>query len=313
MLDFTHIPNKAYTQIFYAQSRSNSWQTWQKPRGAKMIQIFCLGGGGGGAGGAAITNARGNGGGGSGAFVKGIFGASTIPDILYILTGAGGTGGLGGTTGNIGEAGGSGAHSYVTVTPNTGSASGILLVSSTVVATGGISLGAYTGTTKGAGATSALPANMPLSNLGIINIVAGVDSVNANYGSTPADITPTTIVTPGASSNGSNNNTITPAINGSILPAGPMPYIRGGISGSVADPTLNGGNGVAIYSPIMCFTGGAAGAASKVSTVVGGNGGNGSYGCGGGAGGNPNFSTNGIQGGNGGNGGDGLVIITTSI
>ena len=51
MLDVSHIPgSNDSTQIFYANG-TTSWQTWQKPRNAKFIQIFCLGSGGGGAGG----------------------------------------------------------------------------------------------------------------------------------------------------------------------------------------------------------------------------------------------------------------------
>ena len=47
MLDLSHIPSQQQnTTIFYAQN--GSWQTWSKPRNAKMIEIFCLGGGGGG-------------------------------------------------------------------------------------------------------------------------------------------------------------------------------------------------------------------------------------------------------------------------
>ena len=51
MLDLFHIPsNTDSTKIFYANS--GSWQTWQKPRNANFIQIFCLGAGGsGGSGG----------------------------------------------------------------------------------------------------------------------------------------------------------------------------------------------------------------------------------------------------------------------
>ena len=68
MLDLFHIPSNTYnTKIFYASSGSNSWQTWQKPRGAKFIQIFCLGGGGGGQGGGSNTAANATNGGGGGA------------------------------------------------------------------------------------------------------------------------------------------------------------------------------------------------------------------------------------------------------
>ena len=69
MLDLFHIPsNTDSTKIFYAQG-ATAWQTWQKPRNAKFIQIFCLGGGAGGGGGSASTSAaaltRGGGGGGA--------------------------------------------------------------------------------------------------------------------------------------------------------------------------------------------------------------------------------------------------------
>ena len=105
MLDIFHIPsNTENTKIFYASSGSNSWQTWQKPRGAKLIQIFCLGGGGGGGGGSAntaVNNTGGGGGGGGAALSRGLFPAFLLPDTLYIQTGLGGAGGAGGRSSGV--------------------------------------------------------------------------------------------------------------------------------------------------------------------------------------------------------------------
>jgi hypothetical protein len=114
MLDFSHIPSQQQLNYtFYANS--GSWQTFVKPRNAKMIEIFCLGGGGGGA---RTTNAAGNsgggGGGGSAGIVRGIIPAFLLPDTLYILVGKGGAGGT--TSGGNGTAGG---ISYVSLSNST--------------------------------------------------------------------------------------------------------------------------------------------------------------------------------------------------
>ena len=44
MLDFSHIPSKAIDrQIFYTIGGSDTWQTWRKPRNAKIVHMFCKG------------------------------------------------------------------------------------------------------------------------------------------------------------------------------------------------------------------------------------------------------------------------------
>jgi len=104
MIDVFNTPSKQQTITFYA---TGNWQTWNKPRNAKMIEIFCLGGGGGG-GQNNLTNPTGAGGGGSGGIVRGIIPAFLLPDTIYILVGKGG---VGSSTSNT--AGGAGGISYV--------------------------------------------------------------------------------------------------------------------------------------------------------------------------------------------------------
>jgi hypothetical protein len=54
MLDLSNIPSQQQqTTTFYA---TGNWQAWSKPRNAKFIEIFCLGGGAGG--GMASSNYR---------------------------------------------------------------------------------------------------------------------------------------------------------------------------------------------------------------------------------------------------------------
>jgi hypothetical protein len=82
MLDISNIPSSTnYTQIFYGISGSNAWQTWVKPRGAKFIQRFCLGGGGGGCGGSSTNsgvNCGGSAGGGGSSYTNGLFPAASV-------------------------------------------------------------------------------------------------------------------------------------------------------------------------------------------------------------------------------------------
>ena len=68
------------TTILYA---TGNWQTWNKPRNAKMIEIFCLGGGGGGGHSSySAGSVAGGGGGASGGIVRGIIPAFLLPDNL---------------------------------------------------------------------------------------------------------------------------------------------------------------------------------------------------------------------------------------
>ena len=56
MLDLFNIPNTDNTRIYYsAGSGSNTWQTWNKPKGCNHVFILAHGGGGGGGAGFSRT------------------------------------------------------------------------------------------------------------------------------------------------------------------------------------------------------------------------------------------------------------------
>jgi hypothetical protein len=65
MLDLSYFQNQnSNVQGFF---NGGTWQTWVKPRGAKMVNIICVGSGAGGGGGFQSGSApRGGGGGGGG-------------------------------------------------------------------------------------------------------------------------------------------------------------------------------------------------------------------------------------------------------
>lgn len=306
MLDLFHIPSTAAsTQTFYANG-TTGWQTWEKPRGAKMIQVFCLGSGGSGAiGSAALNGGRtGGGGAGSGAITRALIPAFLLPDILYIQVGLGGAA-LNQTSATV-VAGIAGAHSYISLAPST-AASTVVIASSTVVAIGGLgSIGA-----NAAGATVFTPAVGVFATLSIFNTVAGVIGTGLTTVPTPGPnqaALGSSIVTGGTA--GGPANTTAPGTGydgGSITSASVIltSTIAGGTgisTASIAAPA--GANGYTIMNP-FCSTGGAGGGGNGAG--LGGNGGDGGLGSGGGGGGGG--ALNGTR--RSGKGGDGLVIITT--
>jgi hypothetical protein len=286
-------------QTFYTKGSSNigDFQIWTKPLNAKFVNIFCLGsgaGGGGGQGNAVATTRRGGGGGGASGFSVGLFSASQLPDILYLLIPPGGTGGNGGVTPSNGTAGG---ISYVTLDSDTAALN--ILMASGAAAAGGGNAGTNGGT---AGVSGTVWAGGILNNLGLITTKAGQAGVIGQTTTTPAlAITIANIVTGGAA--GAGTNLATPINGGNITGIG---FINSVLGGTGNNPGLDGSSG---YSSINTrlptfFTGGAGGGSSNSGS--GGNGGYGSFGSGGGGGG-AGFTS---SGGRGGNGGDGLIIIT---
>jgi hypothetical protein len=162
MLDLSYFQNKnSNVQGFF---NGGTWQTWIKPRGAKLVNIICQGSGAGGGGGfqSASTPRAGGAGGGSGATARLTINANLLPDILYILPGIGGAGGLGGAPATAGTAG---QNSFVCLIPSTGSVSNVVLRSGTTPATAG---GAGTTAAGGTGIaeTIGLIANSIFANLG---------------------------------------------------------------------------------------------------------------------------------------------------
>ena len=288
MLDLSYFQNdrNVNTQTF---TNAGSWVTWVKPRGAKFVNIMCIGSGGGGGGGfiTGSGNKYGGGSGGSGGIVRAQFQTSILPDILYVYTGLGGAGGLGGNPSTNGV---NGEKSYVCLIPDTGSSSNIVVTSGNLSARLG-SGGTSTTGAGGNGETIATIANAIFLNLGAFLAVAGQAGV-ASTTTSGTNVTVSNIVSAGAAGAG---GVLGPG--GAINGAGPIPTIPGGTTTSI-----QGKDGLILYKPILAFTGGSGG-------INGGKGGNGAYGCGGGGGG----SNTAGSGNDGGRGGDGLIIITTSF
>lgn len=294
MLDLSHIPSQQQqTYTFYA---TGNWQTWTKPRNAKMIEIFCLGGGaGGGVATISTFNKNGAGGGGSSGIVRGLIPAFLLPDTLYILVGKGGAGAS--TSGGVG---GSGGISYISLQPST-SEQTLICKSSTLAPTGG-NISAVNG---GAGGTISVVSLSAFGNLGLFTAIAGVNGGNGGANTGGAGVSQaalgTNITTGGAGGGGATNTAGVWAVGGSITAASAI--LTNQVSGGQT-VGADGGSGYGTLIP-FCGTGGAGGAGRDGSTGAGGNGGNGFYGCGGGgAGGSSTVVPR------GGNGGDGLVVIT---
>lgn len=319
MLDLFHIPsNTDSTKTFYAQG-ATAWQTWIKPRNAKFIQIFCLGGGAsGGAGvrGVAGSTRAGAGGGGSGGIARALYPAFLLPDTLYIQVGAGGASVAGTTSTTAGTTGTTGGISYVSMSPTT-TAISVIAQSSTAAALGGASAAAATTNAGGAAATIWTTTSAPFTALGVLNLVAGVAggiSTNASTGiAVDIQALGSNLVTGGAGGGGNNQVTVGlySAIKGaSVISASAilLNNVPGGPGSFAIGPGISGGSGYGSLSP-FCGVGGAGGSGQSSGSFAGGNGGNGWYGSGGGGGGAGAASVG--TGGSGGKGGDGLVIITT--
>jgi len=286
MIDVSYFQNStSNTQIF---QNGDTWQTWIKPRNAKMVSLFVIGAGAGGGGGfqAATGDKSGGAGGGTAGHVKLHIQASLLPDILYILPGTGGTGGLGGSTPTPG---GTATKSFICLSPDTGSISNIVCTSGAVASTGG-GEGKTTASTIGAGETIATSTNMIFVNLGNFTATAGLGGNNGSL-TNSGNITVASFLV-GANGGGGTST------GGGITAGGPFPTI------AVTPINTNGKDGLIYYKPIFGLSGGTGGGGG----TTGGNGGNGAPGCGGAGGGAGTTSA-----GNGGRGGDGFVIITTNF
>jgi hypothetical protein len=332
MLDFTHIPNnKNNVQVF---TNPGTWETWIKPRGAKVVNILCVGAGGGGgsgnAGGDGNNDARwGGGGGASGGITRATFIASALPDILYVQTGLGGDGGLGvtGSSGGgnmtIGNVGSLGGSSFVSIYPTS---SALFLV---CAATGGNGGPVNSNNAKAASTGASTQANAFFLQTGLYNSIPTVEGGKATGSSPSPDIYAFTfsLVTSGcgATSPGTTTNDGSSIQPSSVFLTTPVAGSQGSNSAvGYKIKTKDGEDGYGFITPIFCGTGGASSGGQNYSSFnaadipTTGNGGNGFYGCGGGAssGGawivNTALNRKSISG-NGGRGGDGIVIITTSI
>lgn len=292
MLDLSYFQNSGNvnTQTF---TNAGSWVTWQKPRGAKFVNIMCIGSGAGGCGAATGSSARGVGGagGGAGGIVRAQFQASILPDLLYVYTGVGGSGSLASATSTFNSAS-NGEKSYVCIIPDTSSAANIVVTSGNVSARGPVS------NTNLSGETVATTANAIFLNLGTFIAVAGQNGNGGGSTTVGGGITVSQTTTSGAGGSGASTA-------GGLAAAGFIPSLAGFTSAGAGVAGRNGYDGLMFTKPVLQFIGGTAG---QSGGTTGGNGGNGSYGCGG-AGGSGGVTA----GGNGGRGGDGIIIITTSF
>jgi hypothetical protein len=289
MLDLSYFQNQnSNVQGFF---NGGTWQTWTKPRGAKLVNIICQGAGAGGGGGLQSAGTKAGGGsGGSGATARLTINANLLPDIFYVLPGIGGAGGLGGAPATAGSPG---QNSFVTLIPSTGSISNVVLRSGTAAATGGSA--GTTSSSPGAAETISVIGNNIFANLGIFTFQAGVVG-QAGWNTGVVNITPANFIV-GAGGGGGGG------LGGAVTATGIFPA-----QGAAALNT-NGQNGLILYKPTLMLYGGRG--AGGATSGNGGNGGNGAPGTGGGGGGG---SVNiGVNAGNGGNGGDGFIIITTSL
>ena len=284
MIDVFNIPSNTQSTFTFYSLGAGVWQTWNKPRGAKMIEIFCLGGGGAGVAPTLSTGTgTGGGGGGSAGIVRGLIPAFLLPDTLYILVGRGG---IGQSTPSPGPGGG---ISYIALQPLT-SEQTLICKSSTTIAGGG------TGTAGGTAATISVVSLSAFGNLGLFTAIAGVNG--SNEGLSPTALA-SNLTTGGAGGGGKTSIAFT--AGGNITAASVI------LTSTVNGGQTSGANGNSGYGTLQpfCGTGGAGGAGIQGASGTGGNGGNGFYGCGGaGAGGSSTVSAK------AGNGGDGLVIIT---
>lgn len=288
MIDVSYFQNStSNTQIFQS---GGTWQTWIKPRNAKIVSFFVIGAGAGGGGGyQAATGAKSGGaGGGTAGYIKLVIQASLLPDILYILPGTGGIGGIGGASPTAGT---SATKSFVCVIPDTSSISNIVCTSGNVAATGG-GAGSTVLSIAGAAETVGTAANGVFLNLGnfIANVgIAGVAGALV----TSSNSTFISFMIPGGGGGGTGNGSGFTAITGQRFSA-------------IATTPVNtkGSDGAIFYTPFLTLFGGRGGGGG----TTGGNGGNGAPGCGGGGGGAGTTSA-----GNGGRGGDGLIMITTNF
>ena len=236
--------------------------TWTKPTGAKVVEVFCIGGGGGGGkgtSGAEGTLRHGGGGGGAGGAVIGQFDATGLTSTVSVTVG---TGGAGATTDGAFAAGGNGGNSSFGSYVQAGGGNGGSCGSGFLGAGGGA-----------AGASSLVAAGGASGNFSGVGFQP--PGSNGHMGSGAG----------GAARNAAN--TTSPALAGGNSSAG-----AGGTGGGAASVGGNGANGSGT-------NGGAGGGGGGIGQVGGNGGTNGGGGGGGGAAIAPAASGNGGNGGNG--------------
>ena len=264
----TKIPTQQSVKAYADKKGALSYEvftsngTWTKPDGAKVVEVFAIGGGGGGGkgkSGAEGTKRNGGGGGGTGGAVIGQFDATGLTSTVAVTVG---TGGAGATTDGAFAAGGNGGNSSFGSYVQAGGGNGGSCGSGFLGAGGGA-----------AGASSLVAAGGASGNFSGVGFQP--PGSNGHMGSGAG----------GAARNAAN--TTSPALAGGNSSAG-----AGGTGGGAASVGGNGANGSGT-------NGGAGGGGGGIGQVGGNGGTNGGGGGGGGAAIAPAASGNGGAGGAG--------------
>jgi len=247
--------------------------TWTKPTGAKIVEVYVIGGGGGGGSGdvhSSDANLRdGGSGAGGGSFAYKKFLASALGTSETVVVGAGGTGGAGrGTQGGGNNGTDGGLSSFGT---------------NLLKATGGIK-----GVTPGTSGNAAVGGAGGAQTNGDMSIIGGAGGNSGDSGGGAQGVDSTNVISPrgggGAGSNGQSG-----AAGGGFLTY----YVLAGGAANTAGATTDAG----------LLIGGVGGGGGNGGTA----GGAGGYPGGGGGGGGGSSSASGA----GGNGANGVVIVIT--
>lgn len=325
MLDFTHLPQPGVDfQEFYGTSQTTliQYQTWRKPRGAKMLYIICVGGGASGGTGSNNlgSNSGGGAGGGSGAQSTVLIPAALVPDVLYIQAGRGGASITANTT-----AGAAGVPSYVLTEPLSSMANACCLAIGAAGAAGGTVPTVSAGGVAGTAAAVPTIGMMPLAGRGVTSFFAGQQgSAGGATGiaGTALALPVTGLIVSGGAGGGGSAAAGAITSGGQISSAGLdgrlYPLLSGG-QGAVTPP--NSGQSMQRYVPsygswfatnwgvpLILYGGSGGASANNVAGQVSGSGGDGMPGCGGGGGGGSGTGTASAVG-RSGAGGPGFVWI----
>ena len=318
VLDFGHInvTPGLDIQTFVGQSTTTliTWQTWRKPRGAKMVYMLAVGGGSsGGTGVNTAVSSGGGAGGGTGGQSSLLIPAMFLPDVLYIQAGQGGAPII--TSGGVGAIG---TPTYVTIE----AANAVIAQATVLFATAGPVTGAAAtasaGGVAGSAAAVATLANMPLGARGQSTLLAG-QAGSAGGSGVPAiggtvTIPLTGLIVTGGTGGGGANASVATGSNGgpinlttAMLGTEFFSSLIGGVGSATSTPSLPGMPGYSAKNFMMNYGGTGGGGTSNTAGGNAGAGGDAAPGSGGGGAGAPTTTNTTVP--RSGAGGPGFVII----
>lgn len=273
----TKIPTQQSVKAYADKKGALSYEvftssgTWTKPDGAKVVEVFAIGGGGGGgkgAAGAAGTNRAGGSGGGAGGAVIGQFDATGLDNSVAVTVGAGGAAGtVSGAFNQGGDGGASSFGTYVSAGGGVGGPSGnFFIIGENGGAAGASSLLVAAG---GGGVYTGLGFQVPGGN-GHVGSGAGGAAINNTNTTSPALAGGNSSAGAGGAGGGSSsaggNGTNGSGTNGGAGGGGGGTASNGGNGGAGGG---GGGGGGAALSPAVAGNGGAGGAGIVIVITYG--------------------------------------------